>query len=73
MSTSAKRSKKTDVSIDAEETDALDKIDSCQNEIDAINEKASEEILQIEQRYNTLRRPFYIQRSEIIKNIPTFW
>lgn len=51
----------------------LEEIDSCQNEIDALNEKASEEILKIEQRYNKLRSPFYEKRNEIINKVPNFW
>lgn len=52
---------------------ALEDIDICQNEIDQLNEKASEEILKVEQKYNQLRKPFFEKRSEIIKKIPNFW
>jgi len=52
---------------------ALEEIDTCQNDIDAMNEKASEEILKVEQKYNTLRKPFFDKRNEIIKKIPKFW
>ncbi|XP_037070097.1 protein SET-like [Pollicipes pollicipes] len=73
--------KKVDVSADPEdgrdydvETQmALEEIDGCQNEIDALNEKASEEILKVEQKYNKLRKPFFEKRSNIIKKIPNFW
>jgi template-activating factor I len=59
--------------FDKETQSALEEIDTCQNEIDAMNEKASEEILKVEQKYNTLRRPFFDKRNEIIKRIPKFW
>lgn len=59
--------------FDKETQKALEEIDSCQNEIDSMNEKASEEILKVEQKYNTLRKPFFDKRNEIIKNIPKFW
>ena len=59
--------------FDKETQSALEEIDSCQNDIDAMNEKASEEILKVEQKYNTLRRPFFDKRNEIIKRIPKFW
>jgi template-activating factor I len=52
---------------------ALEEIDANQNEIDALNEQASEEILKVEQKYNKLRRPYYDKRNEIIKRIPKFW
>merc|ERR1719510_662872 len=38
-----------------------------------MNEKASEEILKVEQKYNLLRRPFFDKRNDIIKRIPKFW
>merc|ERR1712141_870490 len=47
--------------------------DANQNEIDALNEQASEEILKVEQKYNKLRRPYYDKRNDIIKRIPKFW
>lgn len=56
-----------------EESEALEQIDACQNEIDALNEKASEEILKVEQKYNKLRKPCYEKRSELVKRIPNFW
>jgi len=59
--------------FDEETQKALEEIDSCQNEIDAMNEKASEEILKVEQKYNLLRRPFFEKRNEIIGRIPKFW
>ncbi|XP_071449215.1 protein SET isoform X1 [Hetaerina americana] len=58
---------------DAETQNALEEIDACQNEIDALNERASEEILKVEQKYNKLRKPFFEKRNDIIKRIPNFW
>jgi len=57
----------------AETQKALEEIDGCQNEIDALNEKASEEILKVEQKYNKLRKPFFEKRNDLIKKIPNFW
>ena len=59
--------------VDMEAQTALEDIDACQNEIDALNEKASEEILLIEQKYNKMRKPHYEKRNELIKQIPNFW
>lgn len=58
---------------DAETQKALEEIDACQNEIDALNEKASEEILQTEQKYNKLRKPYFSKRNNITEKIPNFW
>jgi len=59
--------------FDKETQKALEEIDANQNEIDALNEQASEEILKVEQKYNKLRKPFYEKRNEIIKRVPKFW
>ena len=52
--------------FDKETQGALEEIDTCQNEIDSLNEKASEEILKVEQKYNKLRKPYFDNRNEII-------
>lgn len=54
--------------VETEES-LLEEIDTCQNDIDALNEQASEEILKIEQKYNKLRKPFYEKRSVIISKV----
>lgn len=51
----------------------LEKVVSIQHEIDQLNERASEEILHVEQKYNKLRQPHYQKRSEAILAIPDFW
>ena len=57
---------------DADTQKALEDIDACQNDIDALNEKASEEILKVEQKYNKLRKPFFEKRNDLIQKIPNF-
>lgn len=54
--------------FDSEES-LLEEIDTTQNEIDALNEQASEEILKIEQKYNKLRKPYFDKRSNIISKV----
>ena len=51
----------------------LEKVVSIQHEIDQLNEQASEEILHVEQKYNKLRQPHYLKRSDSISSIPDFW
>lgn len=58
--------------IETEES-LLEEIDTCQNEIDGLNEQASEEILKIEQKYNKLRKPFFEKRSTIISKVINLW
>ncbi|KAF4021308.1 hypothetical protein G4228_012947 [Cervus hanglu yarkandensis] len=42
-----------------EQQEAIEHIDEVQNEIDRLNEQASEEILKVEQKYNKLCQPFF--------------
>lgn len=58
---------------DARYQAALEEIDDCQSQIDSLNEQASEEILEVEVRFNTLRKPHYSKRAEIIAKVPRFW
>lgn len=64
----------TEKSLYDEETQsALDELDKYENELDSINELASNEILQIEQKYNKLRKPIFEKRQEVIAKLPHFW
>lgn len=51
----------------------LEEINAVQNQIDALNEQASEEILKVEQKYNRLRKPYFQQRTDLTRRIPHFW
>ncbi|XBI92658.1 hypothetical protein VPH35_029665 [Triticum aestivum] len=67
--------------IEAEEGDRIDdglllsieKLQEIQDEIERVNEEASDKVLEVEQKYNEVRRPVYTRRNEIIKEIPDFW
>jgi len=61
------------VGVNKEVQSSIEKIDEIQNNLDSLTEKASAEILQVEQKYNKLRQPYYAKRSEMIKSIPNFW
>ena len=56
-----------------EQQEAIEQIDEVQNEIDKLNEQASEEILKVEQKYNKMRQPHFSKRSEQIAKIQNFW
>uniref|UniRef100_A0A2K5KKG5 SET nuclear proto-oncogene n=1 Tax=Cercocebus atys TaxID=9531 RepID=A0A2K5KKG5_CERAT len=56
-----------------EQQEAIEHIKEVQNEIDRLNERASEEILKVEQKYTKLHQPFFQKRSELITKIPNFW
>lgn len=74
MASSAKKAKNiVEDGLNDAESEALELIDKFQNEIDVLNEKASEEILKIEQKFNLLRKPLFENRNSVIKRIPNFW
>ncbi|KAI4346418.1 hypothetical protein L6164_007315 [Bauhinia variegata] len=60
-------------SIDSELLQYLEKLQQVQEEIEQVSEEESEKVLEIEQKYNEIRKPVYDRRNEIIKTIPDFW
>ncbi|XP_068481241.1 NAP1-related protein 2-like isoform X2 [Phaseolus vulgaris] len=77
----ADRTKKLKVSDKGENLDEIDgelvlsieKLQEIQDELEKINEEASDKVLEIEQKYNEIRKPVYDKRNDIIKSIPDFW
>ncbi|KAL9227369.1 hypothetical protein vseg_003063 [Gypsophila vaccaria] len=59
--------------IDAQLVLSIEKLQEVQDELEKINEKASDEVLEVEKKYNEIRRPVYDKRNEIIQAIPHFW
>ena len=57
----------------SDQQETIEEINAVQNQIDALNEQASEEILKVEQKYNRLRKPHFEQRTDLTKKIPNFW
>ncbi|KAL5207987.1 hypothetical protein ABZP36_032422 [Zizania latifolia] len=52
---------------------SIEKLQEIQDELDKVNEEASDKVLEVEQKYSEIRRPVYLRRSDIIKRIPDFW
>ncbi|GMP33478.1 hypothetical protein CsSME_00006782 [Camellia sinensis var. sinensis] len=59
--------------IDGELVVSIEKLQEIQDELEKINEEASDKVLEVEQKYNEIRKPVYEKRSDIIKSIPDFW
>lgn len=59
--------------IDADLVLSIEKLQEVQDQLDKVNEEASEKVLEVEQKYNGVRRPVYVKRNEVIKSIPDFW
>jgi len=77
MADSRKNKKVKSDATEAPTEDALnvqhDRLTAMQTEIEKLNDEATEEILQIEKRYNGLRKPYYKKRNDVIREIPEFW
>ncbi|XP_045790970.1 NAP1-related protein 2-like isoform X1 [Trifolium pratense] len=72
------KAKKLKVTENPEEVDAelilsIEKLQEIQDDLEKINDEASDKVLEIEQKYNEIRKPVYDKRNEIIKSIPDFW
>nr|ACJ84425.1 unknown [Medicago truncatula] len=72
------RTKKQKLTENPEEVDAelilsIEKLQEIQDDLEKINDEASDKVLEIEQKYNEIRKPVYDKRNEIIKSIPDFW
>uniref|UniRef100_A0A7N0VFU6 Uncharacterized protein n=1 Tax=Kalanchoe fedtschenkoi TaxID=63787 RepID=A0A7N0VFU6_KALFE len=52
---------------------SIEKLQEIQDQLEKLNEEASDEVLVLEQKYNEIRKPVYQKRSEIVKSIPDFW
>ncbi|XP_010695709.1 NAP1-related protein 2 isoform X1 [Beta vulgaris subsp. vulgaris] len=59
--------------IDGELVFSIEKLQEIQDELEKVNEKASDEVLEVEKKYNEIRKPVYDKRNEIISSIPDFW
>ncbi|KAJ8539914.1 hypothetical protein K7X08_026303 [Anisodus acutangulus] len=59
--------------IDGELVLSIEKLQEIQDELEKINEEASDKVLEVEQKYNVIRKPVYDKRNNITKTIPDFW
>lgn len=53
--------------------DVLAQVESIQEDIEKLNDEASDKVLEIEKEYNRLRRPFFKKRSEVLRKVPGLW
>ncbi|KAK9796313.1 hypothetical protein WJX73_002322 [Symbiochloris irregularis] len=44
-----------------------------QNELEQLNDEASDKVLEVEAHFNKLRKPVYSRRAEAIARVPDFW
>ncbi|XAR65476.1 hypothetical protein NMG60_11009617 [Bertholletia excelsa] len=59
--------------VDGDLVLSIEKLQEIQDELEKINEEASDKVLEVEQKYNEIRKPVYDRRNDIIKSIPDFW
>lgn len=60
-------------SVDTLDDQEIQLLESIQDQIEELNDKATDEILEVERKYNRLRKPIYEKRSQAIRKIPEFW
>ncbi|XP_075691404.1 uncharacterized protein LOC142659299 [Rhinoderma darwinii] len=64
------------VSVDTQATStdrSLQDLESVQQELRSVNERADRALLQLKRRYGQLRKPHIQKRNTIIRTIPGFW
>ncbi|KAF4376679.1 hypothetical protein F8388_025550, partial [Cannabis sativa] len=59
--------------VDDELVISIEKLQETQDELEKVNEEASDKMLEVEQKFNEIRRPMYLKRNDVIKTIPDFW
>lgn len=59
--------------IDKDLLFSIECLQAIQDELEKINEEASDKVLDVEQKYSQIRKPIYQKRNEIIQSIPDFW
>ncbi|GAA0143751.1 hypothetical protein Leryth_016745 [Lithospermum erythrorhizon] len=64
---------KSEDQVDAELVLSIEKLQEIQDDLEKINEEASDKVLEIEQKYNEVRKPIYDKRNDVIKSISDFW
>ncbi|KAG9451276.1 hypothetical protein H6P81_011241 [Aristolochia fimbriata] len=69
----AERKEEENEHIDGELVFSIEKLQEIQDELEKVNEEASDKVLEVEQKFNDIRRPVYQKRNDIIKSIPDFW
>lgn len=67
-----KKAKRLVVSVDEVKL-ILKDVRECQSDIEKLNDKASEEILVVEEKFNARRKTYFRQRNEHFKKLPKFW
>eukprot|EP00475_Leptophrys_vorax_P000759 TRINITY_DN10415_c0_g1_i1.p1 TRINITY_DN10415_c0_g1~~TRINITY_DN10415_c0_g1_i1.p1 ORF type:complete len:274 (-),score=57.22 TRINITY_DN10415_c0_g1_i1:221-988(-) len=53
--------------------EAINKLNTIQDELDKINEEASDKVLEVEHKFNMIRRPVYDRRTAVLDKVPDFW
>ncbi|KAH9308258.1 hypothetical protein KI387_036169 [Taxus chinensis] len=73
MADKGRKARVDDVNLDSELILAIERLQEIQDELEKVNEEASDKVLEVEQKYNEIRRPVYEKRNGIIQTIPDFW
>eukprot|EP00301_Raphidiophrys_heterophryoidea_P024230 c7791_g1_i1.p1 GENE.c7791_g1_i1~~c7791_g1_i1.p1 ORF type:complete len:262 (+),score=72.55 c7791_g1_i1:47-787(+) len=69
----AKKAKQVEEPVPEVDNAQLEKLNNIQQSIQDLNQKCVDEIVEIEKRYNGLKRPHFDERKQAISGIPDFW
>eukprot|EP00301_Raphidiophrys_heterophryoidea_P005124 c12186_g1_i2.p1 GENE.c12186_g1_i2~~c12186_g1_i2.p1 ORF type:complete len:241 (-),score=95.83 c12186_g1_i2:506-1228(-) len=69
----AKRAKTEDNNGNTEIDAKMEQLGAIQEKIEELNNQCMEAIVEIEKKYNELKRPHFNLRAESIRDIPQFW
>ncbi|KAI8543370.1 hypothetical protein RHMOL_Rhmol08G0211900 [Rhododendron molle] len=59
--------------IDGDLVVSIEKLQEIQDELEKINEEATDKVFEVEKKYNDERKLVYDKRNDVIKSIPDFW
>ncbi|DBA85834.1 hypothetical protein WJX77_008371 [Trebouxia sp. C0004] len=69
-----KKVKMSDEPVPAEpDSQIFQALDQVQQKLDQITDQRSDEILAVERRYNEIRRPVYLERNTLMREVPDLW
>lgn len=72
MATSKKMKVSDDLAAEHDPS-VFEALDQVQEKLDQITDQRSDEILAVERRYNEVRRPVYLERNKLMRQVPDLW
>ncbi|KAL3138210.1 hypothetical protein ABBQ38_005431 [Trebouxia sp. C0009 RCD-2024] len=68
-----KKIKLSDEAVAENDSGVFQALEQVQQKLDQITDQRSDEILAVERRYNEIRRPVYLERNKLMREVPDLW